>query len=265
MTRRKPSQGPGSLVVVGVGINGAPQTTLEAVDAIKRADRVFYVVPDPVTKCWIESLNPVSATLDDLYVEGKNRRVTYAEMVDRLTASVIEGHRVCAVFYGHPGVLVNAAHWAVSRLRRKGYGARMTPGISAEACLFADLGVNPGDYGLQSYEANDFLASRRRIDPTSNLILWQVGVLGEPSVRKNMRGRPERLLRLATRLERHYPATHRLVLYEAPTFPASLPIVKRVALSQLPRCRVGAGATLYVPPIRQRPLDRSILRWFKDK
>lgn len=265
MARRKSPKGPGSLTVVGVGINGPPQTTLEAVDAIKRADRVFYVVPDPVTRCWIQALNPSSSTLDDLYAEGKDRRVTYREMVERLDASVAAGQNVCAVFYGHPGVLVNAAHWAVNRVRRNGYRARMTPGISAEACLFADLGLNPGDHGLQSYEATDFLASRRRIDPTANLILWQVGVLGEASVRKNMRGRPERLLRLSNRLERQYPATHIVVLYEAPTFAAGLPIVRRVALAKLPRCRVGAGATLYVPPLRQRPLDRSVLRWYSAK
>jgi hypothetical protein len=37
----------------------------------------------------------------------------------------------------------------------------MLPGISAEDCLFADLGIDPGIYGCQSYEATDFLANGR--------------------------------------------------------------------------------------------------------
>jgi hypothetical protein len=33
----------------------------------------------------------------------------------------------------------------------------MLPAISAEDCLFADLGVDPADHGCPSYEATDFL------------------------------------------------------------------------------------------------------------
>src|SRR6059036_2752839 len=87
--------------------------------------------------------------------------------------------------------------------------ARMLPGISSEDCLFADLGVDPGQNSCQSFEATDFLASRRRFDPSSELILWQVGVLGESSVKRGMSCRPERLKVLIAHLRRHYPAHHR--------------------------------------------------------
>jgi hypothetical protein len=33
----------------------------------------------------------------------------------------------------------------------------MLPAVSAEDCLFADLGVDPGAAGCQSHEAADFL------------------------------------------------------------------------------------------------------------
>jgi precorrin-2 methylase len=252
------------LVVVGVGINGAPQTTLEAVECIRRADVVFYVVPDPTTAFWIRRLNPAATTLDDLYVEGKNRYQTYRDMVTRIVSAVANGRRVCAVFYGHPGVLVMASHWAIARVRRLGLDARMAPGVSSEACLFADLGINPGQHGVQSYEATDFLSSRRRIDPTANLVLWQVGVLGEPSVREAMRGRPERVARLVRRLRRAYPANHKVVLYQAATFPGAAPTVKRVPLDRLPRVRIFSGATLYVPPTVQREPDGAVLRWYGE-
>src|SRR5207249_5467785 len=138
-----------------------------------------------------------------------------------MLAPVSTGAYVCAAFYGHPGVFVNPGHDAVRRARREGFRARMLPGISTEDCLFADLGLDPADSGCQSFEATDFLAYRRRFDPTSSLILWQVGVLGEPSLPTHVGGRPERIRRLTAVLLRHYGERHPAVVYQAAQFPAS--------------------------------------------
>lgn len=128
----------GSLVVVGTGISAPGQTTLEAVACIRQADRVFYAVTEPTTEFWIHGLNSTAASLVDLYAEGKDRYKTYKEMADRILTAVRSGSRVCAVFYGHPGVMVNPSHDAIRRARREGFKARMLPGISTEACLYAD-------------------------------------------------------------------------------------------------------------------------------
>jgi uroporphyrin-III C-methyltransferase len=254
----------GSLVIVGAGINGPAQTTLEAVECVRWADAVFYVVPDPTTAYWIKSLNSTATTLDDLYAPGKNRVITYRQMAARIADAAISGKNVCAVFYGHPGILVNASHWAIKRVRRAGLPAKMAPGISAEACLLADLGVNPGDNGLQSYEATDFLASRRRIDPTANLVLWQAGVLGEPDFRQGMRARPDRLGMLAASLARWYPLTHKVTVYQAATFPANPPSIRRIPLSRLARSRILPGATLFIAPLAPRAPRWEILRWYEQ-
>jgi hypothetical protein len=247
--------------VVGIGINGVGQTTLEAAACIERAERLFYLVLDPLAERWIRQLNPRAVSLADLYGEGKDRKQTYVEMTARIVEAVRSGFHVCAVFYGHPGVLVKSSHAAIAQLRREGYRARMLPGVSADGCLYADLGFNPGDQGVQSFEATDFLRARRRIDPTSGLILWQVGVLGEVDARRGITCRPERLATLVTFLSRHYSPNHRVVLYYAPTFPADPPIVTRVTLARLARTKVYPLAMLFVPPLEQRRPDPAIVRW----
>jgi hypothetical protein len=254
----------GSLVVVGAGITLIRQTTLEAMDCIQRAEKVFYAVTNPATEAWIKRLNPSATTLDDCYAEGKSRDRTYREMADRILSAVRSGLQVCAAFYGHPGVLVRPSHDAIKRARREGYPARMLPGISAEACLFADLGLNPGENGCQSFEATDFLACRRQFDSSSPLILWQVGVLGEPSVRKAMSCRPDRLRVLTTALRRHYPARHSVVLYEAAQFPICKPFIKRMALAKLPEMTITPLMTLYVPPRPTQIVDAKIMRWLEE-
>ena len=254
----------GSLVVVGTGITLGAHVTPETIAEIEGADRVFYLVTEPATEAWLQKLNPACESLEGMYAENKTRIQTYHEMTHAIVQAVRDGQRVCAAFYGHPGVFVNAAHRAIAVARDEGFPARMLPGISAEACLYADLGVNPGDYGCQSFEATDFLASRRRFDPTSVLILYQVGVLGEAGVRRGMTGRPERLAVLARTLRRHYPAKHPLVLYEASPFPTFTPSIQHLTLDQLPNTRIPAMATLYITPKPQRQQDASIVLWYLE-
>lgn len=254
----------GKLVVVGTGITLVAHTTLETLDCIKRADRLLYLVTEPATETWLRDLNRSAETLRDCYAPGKSRLDSYREMVERMLAAVRTGASVCAAFYGHPGVFVNPGHDAVRRARREGFQARMLPGISAEDCLFADLGVDPVDSGCQSYEATDFLAYRRRIDPTSALILWQAGVLGEASIARRSGGRPERLKRLANVLLRHYDERHPVVLYEAPVFPICRPRIRHIRLVKLPHIRIEPMVTLYIPPKPSRTPDPAVMRWFDE-
>jgi hypothetical protein len=253
----------GSLVVVGTGITLITQTTPEALDCVRQSEKVYYATPDPAAEIWLRRLNAQASTLQDCYAAGKPREKTYREMADRILGAVRTGWHVCAVFYGHPGVLVRPAHDAIRRARREGFRARMLAGVSNEDCLFADLGVDPGEDGCQSFEATDFLACRRRFDPSSVLILWQVGMLGEPSLRAEG-CRPERLKVLTKALRRHYPARHPIVLYEASQYPTCDPIIQRTALSKLPSMTVLPMTTLYVPPRPSRGVDARIMRWFDE-
>jgi Tetrapyrrole (Corrin/Porphyrin) Methylases len=254
----------GSLVVVGTGITGIGQTTLETVACLERAEKVFFLVTEPTTELWIRGLNPSAESLAGLYADHKAREKTYAEITRRLVSAVRGGARVCAAFYGHPGVLVQASHRAIAILKRDHYRALMLPGVSADGCLYADLGVNPGDHGVQSFEATDFLLYRRRFDATSELLLWQVGVLGEPRAIRGVTCRPERLRALVRVLRREYPGDHRVTLYYAPMFPSQPPIVKRVRLDRLPDIPVSPLALLYVPALPQRDADPKVARWFDE-
>jgi hypothetical protein len=169
----------GELIVVGSGIKAVGQFTLEAQAHIQQADIVLYAAADPVTDMWIERQNPNTFDLYQYYANDRNRVITYVQMIERILDEVRAGKRVCAIFYGHPGVFVTPSHNAVEIARREGYEARMLPAVSAEDCLYADLGVDPSVPGLQVFEATDLLLRRRRIDPSMNMILFQVGCVGD--------------------------------------------------------------------------------------
>jgi uncharacterized protein YabN with tetrapyrrole methylase and pyrophosphatase domain len=249
----------GTLVVVGTGIRAVGQLTTEAIAWIKQADHVHYVIADVVAEAAIQRLNPAAESLSDLYGDGMPRADTYARMAERILASVRAGYVTCAVFYGHPGVFVTPSHAAVQQARAEGYEAQLLPGVSAEDCLFADLGLDPALEGCQTYEATDFLMRPRVIDPTSGLILWQIGVLGEWTYQRDGYGL-RALPLLLERLARDYPLEHVAIVYEAAIYPGCPPRIEHVPLAQLPATPLSAISTLYVPPTHAPPADLEMCR-----
>lgn len=249
----------GSLTVVGTGFRMAGQVTAEARSAMAAADKLFFLVGDSVTAEWLTGLNGSAESIYDSYASGRDRNDTYAEMVERILAPVRDGKWVCAAFYGHPGVFATPPHEAVRRARAEGYRARMLPGISAEDCLFADLGLDPGNAGCQSFEATDFLLRRRRFDPTSLLILWQVGAIGVRDYRHERLWSRQGLAVLAGRLLEDYPAEHEVVLYETSPYPVCEPLILRQPLSSLASAPATVRTTLCVPPAAERASDPEML------
>jgi hypothetical protein len=246
-----------NLVVVGTGIRALGQLTVETIAWIKSADRVLYVVSDPVAEEAIRMLNPDGAeSLLPYYGENKLRNETYREIVDVAMAYLHQGLRVCLAAYGHPGVLAVAPHELIRRARAEGFIARMLPAVSAEDCLFADLGVDQVG-GCSSYEATDFLLNARVIDHASHLILWQIGGLGDATYHRhdyNVRG----LDQLARKLAFHYGPDHQVTLYEAAMFPGIEPLVRSGPISHLPFGRPTPNATMYVPPCSPAPPDMAV-------
>lgn len=190
----------GQLTILGSGINSIGQLTLQAVTHIEQADIVFYVLSDPATEAYIQQKNPNCVDLYTYYDNGKARTDTYIQMSEvdyfiyddisnwkspdssefnkMMLRHVRKGENVVGVFYGHPGVFVSPSHRTIALARDEGHIATMLPAISAEDCLFADLGVDPSSAGCVTYEATDLLLSHRSLIPSSHLILYQVGVVG---------------------------------------------------------------------------------------
>lgn len=255
-----PSGGSGGrLVVVGTGIRLVSQVTQETAAYLEKADHLLYLVADKVTEHWLRGLNPTAETLYDCYAPGKPRWAAYREMVERILGHVRRKKLVVVAFYGHPGVFVNPGHVAIRQAREEGFEATMLPGVSAEDCLFADLGIDPAAVGCASFEATDFLVYGRRFDTSSHLILWQVGVVGEITYRRDRATEDKGLRILAETLLRHYPPDHQVVLYGAAQYPVCDPIIHRVTLAELLQAEVPSLATLYVPPLEVRQPDREML------
>ncbi|MFD0738440.1 SAM-dependent methyltransferase [Lysobacter koreensis] len=244
----------GSLACVGLGMMLGAHLSPRSRSHIEQADVVFALVSDPLVELWLQDMRPDTRSLQPYYAEGKKRTETYREMVEAMLVEVRAGRTVCGVFYGHPGVFALVPHRAIEGARAEGFEAVMEPGISAEDCLYADLGIDPGTYGCQHYEASQFMFYQRRIDPSAYLILWQIGIAGDRSLARFATGPDYRRL-LVELLAPDYPLDHEVIAYEAATLPITTPRMEGMPLSGIIEADMRLQTTLVIPPAR--PMQRN--------
>lgn len=236
------------LTVVGTGIRAGLQTTPESLLCIREAKNVLFLVADPFSQIWIHKLNPAAESMQLLYSKGKYRLEIYNAIVKKVLERLREKRELCVAFYGHPGMFVYPAHEAIRLARKEGFKARMLAGVSAEANLCSDLGIDPGVVGLQSYEATNFVLNRYRFDTSSGLLLWQVGLFGYARWDPEYKPNPSYLKVLMEYLGQHYPPEHEVILYEASELPLGNPTVQPLPLTALAEAQMSGVTSLYVPP-----------------
>lgn len=250
----------GSLVCVGCGMMLGAHISPRARSEIQQADVVFGLASDAIVELWLQEIRPDMRSLQPYYAEGKRRTSSYREMIEAMLVEIRAGNRVCGVFYGHPGVFAVVPHRAIAEARAEGFDADMHPGISAEDCLYADLGIDPGTAGCQHYEASQLLFYRRRIDVSAYLVLWQIGSVGDRSLARFHTGAAYRRLLLEMLVAEGYPLDHEVIVYEAATLPISVPRMERIPLSALTQVELQMQSTLVLRPAMAMVRNETMLK-----
>ncbi|MCL1089095.1 SAM-dependent methyltransferase [Shewanella profunda] len=251
----------GTLVCVGTGLQLAGQISVISRSYIEHADVVFSLLPDGFSQRWLTKINPNVINLQQFYAqdgEVKNRRETYEQMVCAILDAVRSGKKTVCALYGHPGVFACVSHLAIARARAEGFSAKMEAGISAEACLWADLGIDPGNSGHQSFEASQFMFFNHTPDPTTHLLLWQIAIAGEHTLTE-FHTTSARLQILVEQLNQWYPRDHEVIIYEAANLPIQLPRIERLPLADLPYANLTPISTLLIPPAKKLEYNYAIL------
>ena len=251
--------GKGSLACVGTGMMLGAHLGPRARSYIEDADVVFVAASDPLVEMWVQGMNKDVRSLQPFYEEGKPRTETYRQMIAAMLEEVRAGRRVCGAFYGHPGVFAVVPHRAIDQARSEGYEAVMEAAVSAEDCLYADLGIDPGTFGCQHYEASQLMFYKRRVDASAYLILWQIGVAGDRTLAKFSTGAKFREILVELLMEEGYPKDHDVIVYEAATLPISKARIERIRLSDLPVVDLRLSSTLVIPPAAELEKNLPVL------
>lgn len=255
---------PPHLAVVGLGLRPG-HLTHEARELIEAADIVLMLAAGPMAEAMVNVLAREVAVLNRYYEEGLDRLVTYSRMVEHIIGELRQDRLATLAIYGHPGVYCMPAHAAIQRAKELGFSARMYPAVSAEDALFADLGIDPAGRGCQSYEATHFLLHDKLIDPTSWLIVWQIGVVGEQGWSEQFSSPGLSLLQ--EKLVGTYNEAHHATIYFAQEALPDSPLTMAVRLGDLRETTFPPLSTLVVPPVGPDRFDPEMVRalnWSRD-
>ncbi len=253
----------GSLVNVGLGMTLGSHITPLSRNYIEKADVVFVAASNNIVEQWVQGMNDDVRSLQQYYSEGTSRMITYRKMVDVIMCEVRAGKKVCGAFYGHPGVFAWAPHESIKQARKEGYKAHMEAGVSAEDCLYADLGIDPGKYGCTHLEATQFMFRNKTFDPTSYLILWQVGIAGDKSLTKFSTPAKYRQV-LVDLLLKTYSKDFEIILYECAVLPIEKTVIKKIKLIELVHAELSLKTTVVFPPYEKSVLNNDMIKMIEN-
>ena len=232
------------LSLLGLGIRGLRQLTIETRDAIRRCRVVFHIGENHAA---LKRLNPNTVDLHKLYWTGEKRGIVYARIVKRVLSELELGGEIALVTYGHPFVFDDVNAMLAKHCRRRKIPCRVLPAVSCLDTLSIDLQIDYGD-GLQVYEATAFVENEHLIDPAVHLLLLQAGEFNHEETSDTIKHKVGRYRPLVRYLRRFYPSAHRVVVVYSDAGDGA--VRRSTRLSALDKLRhvMFPGTTLYVPP-----------------
>ena len=173
------------------------------------------------------------------YQENEIREDIYERMAGRILSEAEEATEpVAFALYGHPLVYASPAKLILEEAPARDPTVDVRPGVSAMDCLYTDLNPDLARKGIQMYEATDLLLREYDLNNYVPLMIWQID------------------------LKEYYPTDHTVVLCRPSTTPLAESERIEYELDNLEAIHetVTPTHTLYVPPARERQIQRPELR-----
>ncbi|KAJ7691795.1 hypothetical protein B0H17DRAFT_1200912 [Mycena rosella] len=194
--------------------------------------------------------------LTTFYDTNKEVYESYVQMSEVMLRDVRAGRNVLSIFHGHPGVFVPPSHRAIAIAREEGFPAKMLPGVSAEAYMFADLGFDPSINGCITQEATELLVRNKTLDPSiHNIVCLGVDMMVFDNSKFHL---------LVERLEKDFGLDHKIQHYIGAILPQSVTVKDTFAIRDLRKEEVlkqfTTTSTFYVPPRAPAPVDAKVLQ-----
>lgn len=160
-----------TLIIAGTGIKFLSHLTVEVKAIIEQSSCVIYLLNEPAIKKWISDNSKKSISMDSIYFSSSLRKNAYSNIANKILKELDNYNDLVFLTYGHPTFFSSVTTELTDKIDNKSIKLHIMPSISALDCLCADLKIDPGIHGLQSYEATEFILRDHDFSPYSHLIL----------------------------------------------------------------------------------------------
>lgn len=218
------------IALTGVGIGGFSQTTLETLDAFKRARIIFHLTS--YHRKFQQYCDNV-VNLDKQYWTGEVDTDIYERMANTILDEARNGPGVVMVGDGHPAYYDDVTWDIYRRGKRRGLNVKILPAISSIDSMAANCGLEIHTGGFQIFDATTIMALNQEINPHIDTLIMQIGWFGTSLVFDITSSKKGRFKPFIKYLRRFYPKDHSVRVMEAPFNEQNPPVVISTKLGKL--------------------------------
>jgi uncharacterized protein YabN with tetrapyrrole methylase and pyrophosphatase domain len=218
------------IALTGVGIGGFSQTTLETLDAFKRARIIFHLTSYHRK---LQQYCKQVVNLDKQYWTGEVDTDVYTRMANTILDEAKKGPGVVMIGDGHPAYYDDVTWDIYRRGRRRGLNVKILPAISSIDSMAANCGLEIHTGGFQIFDATTIMAINQDLNPYVDTLIMQIGWFGTSLVFDITHSKKGRFKPFIKYLRRFYPQDHPVRVMEAPFNEQNPPVVIATKLGSL--------------------------------
>jgi uncharacterized protein YabN with tetrapyrrole methylase and pyrophosphatase domain len=246
------------LFILGSGIRGFSQITLEAIAVLESADVTLYFGGRDE---WLDKIQfKELVSIHDLYRDGDIDRNNYARIHDRIMLEVERFPQVVVMCAGHPGFGEYVTDLLRQSCREKGHEFKVLPGISGFDGMMIDLEQDPLQLGTVILDANRVLMHSHEMNIHFDHYLYHVCSVATKFTHLTDSSKDNHIDLLQTHLLKFYDPEHpcQLICSSNATKGTVIHSGKISELDQL-LPKVHFGTTLFIPGIQSPRYSRRFL------
>lgn len=242
------------ILLVGTGIMGTMQMTLEANELLKTRDIVFILHYDNSVYQYVKNMG-IEVVDASLFYENGSFRTNVYQDISYAILEAAQTKKVAFLVHGHPLFIVSTSEFLLEKADEYNLSVEVIPSVSSLDTIIADLKFDLG-YALQSYEANYMLSMKPNIDNRFPLLIFQVAILGQTEVNKAYKN--INLTPLKDFLLHYYPNDQKMVFILSSKHAILSGNKLELSLENLDKIEVDfleGRPTLFIPPIGEEKID----------
>lgn len=249
-----------TLTIVGAGISGPNQLTLEALAVLQEVDLVLSFAHSEKRMKNFFDVHNISKVkyLDAFYENGKRDYDTYSILFNEILEATNTVANTALVMPGHPRLGVTLVQW-LTAVEDNAITVKVIPGISRIATIINDLQIDPLEKGLSIIDANRLLLLEHHINTNTDHLIYHVCAIGTSNINTTEVSSFSRLDLLQEYLEGFYPKSHHVILVKSPCdIGGEVELVSR-SVSNLSDMRqyLTMSSTLYIPGLKPKKYSES--------
>lgn len=255
------------LRIVGAGIKGIRQLTLEGIEALRSAASILHLAVD--SEAFEGELRALgiggSVALNDLYHDGALDEENYDRIVNRVLREVRCAEDVTLLLYGHPRLGVSLTRRLEEEAARHDVAVEVIAAPSSFDTMINDLCRDPLERGSILLDANRLLLLEFQLEPSFDLYIYHVSSIGCPRTNFLDPAGSNRIDLLQAYLLKFYPPEHEAILVSSSAHAGAAGSLERTSIGRLAGLgpSLQYGASLFIPGARPKRVNREFLSLLK--